>query len=33
MPDASRIATLCTRLRVPNDCRDLALLAAREHAA
>jgi tRNA nucleotidyltransferase (CCA-adding enzyme) len=27
-----RLATaLCERLRVPNDCRDLALLAARYH--
>jgi tRNA nucleotidyltransferase (CCA-adding enzyme) len=26
-----RIKPLCERLRVPNDCRDLALLVAREH--
>lgn len=25
------IRTLCGRLRVPNDCRDLAILTAREH--
>jgi tRNA nucleotidyltransferase (CCA-adding enzyme) len=25
------VAELCKRLRVPNDCRDLALMAAREH--
>lgn len=25
------VAALCQRLRVPNDCRDLALMAAREH--
>lgn len=29
----SRLDPLCLRLRVPNDCRDLALLAARESAA
>ena len=33
MPDADRIAALCARLRAPNDCRDLALLAQRESAA
>ncbi|MCW5630534.1 MAG: multifunctional CCA tRNA nucleotidyl transferase/2'3'-cyclic phosphodiesterase/2'nucleotidase/phosphatase [Rhodoferax sp.] len=31
--DPSRITALCARLRAPNDCRDLALLAARESAA
>ncbi len=31
--DPSRIAALCARLRAPNDCRDLALLAARESGA
>jgi tRNA nucleotidyltransferase (CCA-adding enzyme) len=25
------ISALCKRLRVPNDCRDLALMTAREH--
>ncbi|GAB3445043.1 multifunctional CCA addition/repair protein [Massilia solisilvae] len=25
------VAALCKRLRVPNDCRDLAVMAAREH--
>jgi tRNA nucleotidyltransferase (CCA-adding enzyme) len=25
------VAALCQRLRVPNDCRDLALMTAREH--
>jgi tRNA nucleotidyltransferase (CCA-adding enzyme) len=30
--DAARLQ-VCTRLRVPTDCRDLALLAARERAA
>lgn len=25
------IAKLCTRLRVPNDCRDLAVMVSREH--
>jgi tRNA nucleotidyltransferase (CCA-adding enzyme) len=25
------IETLCTRLKVPNECRDLALMTAREH--
>ena len=28
---AKLVSGLCKRLRVPNDCRDLALLAAREH--
>lgn len=28
--DTAPIAELCKRLKVPNDCRDLALLAARE---
>ncbi|PLZ00702.1 multifunctional CCA addition/repair protein [Burkholderia sp. WAC0059] len=27
----TRLGPLCERLRVPNDCRDLALLVAREH--
>ena len=31
--DPSRIAALSARLRAPNDCRALALLAARESAA
>lgn len=33
VPDMALLAPLCIRLRVPNDCRDLALLAAREAAA
>ena len=28
---AAPIAALCKRLKVPNDCRDLALMTAREH--
>lgn len=28
---AKLVGAVCKRLRVPNDCRDLALLAAREH--
>jgi tRNA nucleotidyltransferase (CCA-adding enzyme) len=32
-PDVSRLAPMCARLRAPNECRDLALLAARESAA
>lgn len=28
---ARLVGAVCKRLRVPNDCRDLALLAAREH--
>jgi tRNA nucleotidyltransferase (CCA-adding enzyme) len=31
-PGLARIAALCARLKVPNDCRDLALMTAREHA-
>ncbi|KAG0162722.1 hypothetical protein DFQ30_001398 [Apophysomyces sp. BC1015] len=31
MRSVERIRPLCERLRVPNDCRDLALLVAREH--
>ena len=30
--DAEAIDALCKRLKVPNDCRDLALMTAREHA-
>ena len=30
--DADAIAGLCKRLKVPNDCRDLALMTAREHS-
>lgn len=33
MPDDAARAQVCERLRVPNDCRELALLAARERAA
>jgi tRNA nucleotidyltransferase (CCA-adding enzyme) len=33
MPDDAARLQVCTRLRVPTDCRDLALLAARERAA
>jgi len=33
LPDPCGLDGLCARLRVPNDCRDLALLAARENAA
>jgi len=29
--DVAAIDTLCARLKVPNDCRDLALMTAREH--
>lgn len=29
--DGSAIDALCKRLKVPNDCRDLALMTAREH--
>lgn len=29
--DVDAIDSLCARLKVPNDCRDLALMAAREH--
>jgi tRNA nucleotidyltransferase (CCA-adding enzyme) len=31
--DAARLGALCARVRAPNDCRDLALLAQRESAA
>ncbi len=31
--DAARLEGMCARLRVPNDCRDLALLAQREALA
>ncbi len=31
--DAEAIDALCKRLKVPNDCRDLALMTAREHGA
>lgn len=31
--DTRTLADLCSRLRAPNDCRDLALLAAREATA
>ena len=31
MRSVKLVATLCERLRVPNECRDLALLAARYH--
>ena len=31
--DDGAIATLCSRLRVPEECRELALLAAHHHAA
>ena len=30
--DGASIDALCKRLKVPNDCRDLALMTAREHA-
>ncbi len=33
IPDAAALGALCARLRAPNDCRDLALLAARESDA
>ena len=33
MPDDAARTRVCERLRVPNDCRDLALLAARERTA
>ena len=29
--DVAAIDSLCARLKVPNDCRDLALMTAREH--
>jgi tRNA nucleotidyltransferase (CCA-adding enzyme) len=33
-PDGiDRLKALCTRLRVPNECRELAEVVAREHAA
>jgi len=31
--DADAIDSLCKRLKVPNDCRDLALMTAREHGS
>jgi len=31
--DVGAIDSLCARLKVPNDCRDLALMTAREHGA
>ena len=33
VPDATRLAALCQRLRAPNDCCDLAMLALRESLA
>jgi len=33
MADVARLGALCARVRAPNDCRDLALLAQRESAA
>jgi tRNA nucleotidyltransferase (CCA-adding enzyme) len=31
MHSAKLVDTVCQRLKIPNDCRDLALMAAREH--
>lgn len=33
LPDATAVQSLCDSWRVPNDCRELALLLAREHGA
>jgi tRNA nucleotidyltransferase (CCA-adding enzyme) len=33
LPDAEAVQQLCDRWRMPGDCRDLALLLAREHGA